>query len=73
MPSGRGASTAAQLMPDRDTPALAIAVVGGTFLIGEMLADYVLAPRIIGRRVKLNPVWLMFSLVRLRIAVRAAP
>ena len=39
-----------------------IAVVGGTFLIGEMLADYVLAPRIIGRRVKLNPVWLMFAL-----------
>jgi predicted PurR-regulated permease PerM len=26
------------------------------------LADYVLAPRIIGRRVKLNPVWLMFAL-----------
>jgi predicted PurR-regulated permease PerM len=39
-----------------------IVVVGGTFLIGEMLADYVLAPRIIGRRVKLNPVWLMFAL-----------
>src|SRR3954471_12031755 len=39
-----------------------IAVVGGTFLIGEMLADYVLAPRIIGRRLKLNPVWLMFAL-----------
>jgi len=39
-----------------------IVVVGSTFLIGEMLADYVLAPRIIGRRVKLNPVWLMFAL-----------
>jgi predicted PurR-regulated permease PerM len=39
-----------------------IVIVGGTFLIGEMLADYVLAPRIIGRRVKLNPVWLMFAL-----------
>jgi predicted PurR-regulated permease PerM len=39
-----------------------IVVVGGTFLAGEMLADYVLAPRIIGRRVKLNPVWLMFAL-----------
>jgi len=39
-----------------------IVVVGGTFLIGEMLADYVLAPRIIGRRVKLSPVWLMFAL-----------
>jgi len=39
-----------------------IVVVGGTFFVGEMLADYVLAPRIIGRRVKLNPVWLMFAL-----------
>jgi predicted PurR-regulated permease PerM len=36
--------------------------VGGIFLIGEILADYVLSPRIIGRRVNLNPVWLMFSL-----------
>src|SRR5215212_4407650 len=39
-----------------------IVVVRGTFLVGEMLADYVLAPRIFGRRVKLNPVWLMFAL-----------
>jgi predicted PurR-regulated permease PerM len=27
-----------------------------------MLSDYVLSPRIIGRRVKLNPVWMMFAL-----------
>ena len=47
-----------QFWPDW-TPIL---VVGGTFFVGEMLADYVLAPRIIGRRVKLNPVWLMFAL-----------
>ena len=39
-----------------------IVVVGGTFFVVEMLADYVLAPRIIGRRVRLNPVWLMFAL-----------
>jgi len=39
-----------------------IAVVGGIFIVGEMLADYVLSPRVIGRRVKLNPVWLMFAL-----------
>lgn len=38
------------------------AVVGGIFVVGEMLADYVLAPRVIGRRVKLNPVWMMFAL-----------
>src|SRR3954447_25473589 len=39
-----------------------LAVVGCTFLVGETLADYVLSPRIIGSRVKLNPVWLMFAL-----------
>jgi len=39
-----------------------IVVVGLIFLVGETLADYVLSPRIIGSRVKLNPVWLMFSL-----------
>ena len=40
-----------------------IVVVGGTFFVGEMLADYVLAPRIIGR---VNPVWLMFALFAFR-------
>ena len=39
-----------------------VAVVAGIFIVGEMLADYVLSPRIIGRRVKLNPVWMMFAL-----------
>ncbi|PSJ60412.1 AI-2E family transporter [Pseudaminobacter soli (ex Li et al. 2025)] len=39
-----------------------VAVVGGIFIVGEMLADYVLSPRVIGRRVKLNPVWMMFAL-----------
>jgi predicted PurR-regulated permease PerM len=39
-----------------------LAAVAGIFLLGETLADYVLSPRIIGSRVKLNPVWLMFSL-----------
>jgi len=48
----------AQFWPD-GTP---LAIVGSIFLIGETLADYVLSPRIIGSRVKLNPVWLMFAL-----------
>jgi predicted PurR-regulated permease PerM len=39
-----------------------IIIVGLIFLIGETLSDYVLSPRIIGSRVKLNPVWLMFAL-----------
>jgi predicted PurR-regulated permease PerM len=39
-----------------------VVVVGGIFIVGEMLADYVLSPRLIGRRVNLNPVWTMFAL-----------
>ncbi|PWK61780.1 AI-2E family transporter [Aminobacter sp. AP02] len=41
---------------------LPVAVVGGIFVVGEMLADYVLSPRVIGRRVKLHPVWMMFAM-----------
>jgi predicted PurR-regulated permease PerM len=48
----------AQFWPDWPS----MAEVAGIFLIGETLADYVLSPRIIGSRVKLNPVWLMFAL-----------
>ena len=32
------------------------------FFVGQMLADYVLAPYLVGRRVNLNPVWLLFAL-----------
>jgi predicted PurR-regulated permease PerM len=39
-----------------------VALVGSIFVVGETIADYVLSPRIIGRRVKLNPVWLIFAL-----------
>lgn len=39
-----------------------IAIVGAIFIVGEMLGDYVLSPRLIGRRVNLNPVWMMFAL-----------
>ena len=48
----------AQFWPDW----IPLAIVGGIFLAGENVADYVLAPRIIGQRVKLNPIWLMFAL-----------
>ena len=41
------------------TPIVIVALI---FLAGETIADYVLSPRIIGERVKLNPVWLMFAL-----------
>jgi predicted PurR-regulated permease PerM len=39
-----------------------IALVLAIFFAGQSLADYVLAPYLIGRRVHLNPVWMMFSL-----------
>jgi predicted PurR-regulated permease PerM len=40
----------------------AIATVVAIFFIGQSVGDYVLAPRLVGRRVHLNPVWLMFAL-----------
>jgi predicted PurR-regulated permease PerM len=39
-----------------------IAAVPAVFLIGQLVADYLLSPYLIGRRVNLNPVWLMFAL-----------
>jgi predicted PurR-regulated permease PerM len=48
----------AQFWPDW-TPLVEVAAI---FLIGEILSDYVLSPRIIGSRVNLNPVCLMFAL-----------
>jgi predicted PurR-regulated permease PerM len=32
------------------------------FVVGEGIADYVLSPRIVGRRVRLHPIWLIFAL-----------
>lgn len=39
-----------------------IVTVVGIFFVGQFVADYVLAPRLVGRRVHLNPVWVMFAL-----------
>jgi predicted PurR-regulated permease PerM len=39
-----------------------ILVVVGIFFVGQSLADYVLAPHLIGSKVHLNPVWLIFAL-----------
>ena len=39
-----------------------ILVVPAVFVIGQSLGDYVLAPYLVGRRVHLNPVWVMFAL-----------
>jgi predicted PurR-regulated permease PerM len=39
-----------------------IALVPAIFFVGQSLADYVLSPYLVGRRVNLNPVWLLFAL-----------
>jgi predicted PurR-regulated permease PerM len=41
------------------TPVL---VVIGIFFVGQSLADYVLAPYLVGSKVHLNPVWLIFAM-----------
>jgi predicted PurR-regulated permease PerM len=39
-----------------------ILLVPAIFFVGQSLADYVLAPYLVGRRVRLSPVWVMFAL-----------
>jgi len=39
-----------------------ILLVPAVFFVGQSLADYVLSPYLVGRRIHLNPVWLMFAL-----------
>ena len=48
----------AQFWPDWTS----ILLVPATFFVGQFLADYVLAPYLVGRRVHLSPVWVMFAL-----------
>lgn len=40
----------------------AILIVPAIFFLGQSFADYVLSPYLVGRRVHLNPVWVMFAL-----------
>jgi predicted PurR-regulated permease PerM len=39
-----------------------IIAVPAIFFVGQSVADYVLSPYFVGRRVNLNPVWLLFAL-----------
>jgi predicted PurR-regulated permease PerM len=39
-----------------------IMLVPAVFFVGQSLGDYVLAPYLVGRRIHLNPVWIMFAL-----------
>lgn len=54
-----GIVTVAQFWPNW-SPML---MVAGVFLVGQALEGYVLSPRLVGAKVGLHPVWLMFSLL----------
>ena len=49
----------AQFWPD----GVSIAMVGGVFLVGQALEGYVLSPKLVGPKVGLHPVWMMFALI----------
>lgn len=40
-----------------------IAIVLGIFFVGQILEGYVLTPRLVGSRIGLHPVWVMFALL----------
>jgi predicted PurR-regulated permease PerM len=40
-----------------------ILLIGGIFFFGQLIDGYVLQPKLIGERVGLHPVWLMFALL----------
>jgi predicted PurR-regulated permease PerM len=40
-----------------------IAMVVGVFLVGQVLEGYVLSPNLVGAKVGLHPVWMMFALL----------
>jgi predicted PurR-regulated permease PerM len=40
-----------------------IAMVVGVFLLGQALEGYVLSPKLVGAKVGLHPVWMMFALI----------
>jgi predicted PurR-regulated permease PerM len=40
-----------------------VALVVATFAVGQVLEGYVLAPKLVGEKVGLHPVWLMFALI----------
>ncbi|MEA2981995.1 MAG: hypothetical protein QOF09_3818 [Alphaproteobacteria bacterium] len=42
---------------------MSIATVAGVFLVGQALEGYVLSPKLVGAKVGLHPVWMMFALI----------
>jgi len=54
-----GIIAVAQFWPDW----VSMAMVAAVFLVGQALEGYVLSPRLVGAKVGLHPVWMMFSLL----------
>lgn len=42
---------------------LPIALVAGVFVVGQILEGYVLTPKLVGERIGLHPVWVLFALL----------
>lgn len=42
---------------------LPIALVAGVFAVGQVLEGYVLTPKLVGERIGLHPVWVLFALL----------
>ncbi len=40
-----------------------VVIVGGVFLFGQTLESYVLTPRLVGDRIGLHPLWIIFALL----------
>jgi predicted PurR-regulated permease PerM len=40
---------------------LRVAIVGGIFVFGNVVSDYVVTPRVVGDRIGLHPLWVLFG------------
>ncbi|MDP7545689.1 MAG: AI-2E family transporter, partial [Alphaproteobacteria bacterium] len=50
-----------QFLPDGDY--LRIGIIAGIFVVGQVMEGYFLTPRLLGDRIGLHPVWVMFALL----------
>ena len=42
---------------------LRIAIIAGIYIVGQVLEGYILTPRLVGNRIGLHPVWVMFGVL----------
>ncbi len=50
-----------QFLPDGDY--VRIAIIAAVFIVGQVMEGYFLTPRLLGNRIGLHPVWVMFALL----------